>query len=437
MVPLAPGRDKQGRGSGSMLRVSDTGVRRPEVLRQVDFGRFWAASTVSQLGTAVTTLALQVLVVLNLHGSATDVGLLNGARWLPYLLLGLVVGALVDRRRRQPVLVVTDVGRAVLLAAIPLLWLVGRLDLPVLMGLMVVFGVLSLYNDAASQSFIPRLVPREDLLAANARLDQSMSVGQTSGPVLAGALVSALGAPLAVLLDAASYLASGLAIASIRREEPAPDPGRPLPHLRREIGEGLRWVYHHRMLAPQAIGTHGWFICHAVVTTAFVPFALLGLHLSAFELGVTMACAGVGALVGALLAMRTGLRYGAGRTVVAVHFIYPVAWGVIALAPTTDVAAVVVVGLGQLAYGIGMGLSGSNEMAFRQSVTPDALQGRMNTTMRSINRAMIVIGAPLGGFLADAIGYRPVLLLAIVGFAVVAVGMALSPFRDARIELEP
>ena len=190
-----------------------------EVLRQTAFARFWSAETVSGLGSHVTTIALQVLVVVTLHGTASDVGLLNGARWLPYLVLGLVVGALVDRRPRKPVLVATDLGRGLLLGAVPLLWLADRLTLPLLLAFMVGFGTMSLLNDAASQSFLPRLVQRRHLLAANARLDQSSSVAQTSGPVIGGALVAALGAPLAVLVDAVSYLVSGLTIATIRVSE--------------------------------------------------------------------------------------------------------------------------------------------------------------------------------------------------------------------------
>lgn len=168
--------------------------QRQGVFDHPGFFRFWTASTGSDFGSYITTIALQVLVVITLHGSATDVGFLNASRWLPYLLFGLVVGALVDRRRRQPILVVSDVGRGVLLGVIALLWLVGLLTLPMLMVLMVAFGVLSLLNDAASQSFLPRLVPPSSLLAANARLDQSSSVAQTSGPVVAGALVTAVGA---------------------------------------------------------------------------------------------------------------------------------------------------------------------------------------------------------------------------------------------------
>lgn len=405
------------------------------MLRDPGFARFWTAETVSGFGTYVTTVALQVLVVLTLDGTAADVGFVNAARWLPYVLLGLVAGALVDRRRRQPVLVVTDLGRGLLLIAIPVLWWLGGLSLPVLMVVMVASGTLALFNDAATQSFLPRLVPRSSLLAANARLDQSDAVAQTSGPALGGLLVSLLGAPLSVLVDAASYLVSGVLTATIRASEPAPaTTGQ--RHLRREVGEGLRWVYGHRMLAPFALATHGWFVCNSALLTVYVPFVLLGLGLSPFELGLTLAAAGIGGLVGSLVAVRVGLRFGVGRTVIAAHAITPLGWAVIALAPGVagagHVAVVVVLALGQLVYGLSLGVENANSMGYRQSVTPDALQGRMNITMRSINRAMVVVGAPLGGLLADTVGYRPVFVVGIVGFLLLALGLGLSPYRHAR-----
>ena len=415
-------------------------ARPTDVFRLPGFLAFWTASTVSDFGSYITALALQVLVVLTLKGTATDVGLLNAARWLPYLLLGLVVGALVDRYRRKPILVATDVVRAALLAAIPVLWLVGWLSLPVLMAFVAVFGVLSLVNDAADQSFVPRLVPGPALLAANARLDQGSTVAQTSGPLLAGALVTLLGAPLAVLVDAASYLFSDALLAlGVRATEPAPAANaRPL-HLRREIGEGLRWVYGHRTLAPFALSTHGWFLFNSVLGTVFTPFVLVGLGLSPCELGVTLAAAGVGGFAGSLAAARLGLRWGAGRVVIGCRLLDALACATIAVAPATGGhwLTVAILALGQGVYGLALGASNANEMGYRQAVTPDALQSRMNTTMRSLNRAVIVVGAPLGGLIADRLGYRPALWIAVGGFLAVSALLAASPFRNARHDDAP
>lgn len=405
---------------------------RSDVFRVPGFVGYWASYTVSGFGTYITTVALQVLVLADLGGDAVDVGLLNGARWLPYLVLGLVVGALVDRRRRKPLLIGADLGRAALLLGIPLLLIVGWLSIPAVLALVVGIGLLSLIGDAASQSLVPRIVPRSVLVAAHARTDQSDAVAETAGPLVAGSLVTALGAPVAVIVDAASYLLSAVAIWRVRVEEPVSS-GGDRRRLGSEIVEGLRWVYRHRMLRPMALGSHGWFFFNSILVTVFIPFVLVGLRLTPFQLGVALAGAGAAALVGSSLSLRVGLRWGAGRAVILSNVVMLVGWSVIALAPPTASpwVMVAVLAVGQGFYGLGLGLSNANEMGYRQAVTPDGLQARTNTTMRSANRAMIVVGAPLGGVLATSLGFRPALWIAIVGMLVVTALLALSPFRSA------
>jgi hypothetical protein len=191
-----------------------------------------------------------VLVLVTLGASATELGLVNAARWVPYLVLGLVLGAVVDRWRRRPLLITTDLVRGVLLGSVPLLWWAGVLNIPVLAGFMVVLGLASLLNDAASQSFLPRLVPRGALVRANARLDQTGAVAQASGPAVGGALTTALGAPLAVLVDAATYLFAAFAVwrakvpePDLRRAGARADGGGPRLGARRlldDVREGMR-----------------------------------------------------------------------------------------------------------------------------------------------------------------------------------------------------
>ncbi len=399
------------------------------------FGRMWIASTVSGFGTYVTTLAVQVVVVVTLHEGAGGVGLVSSARWLPYLLFGLVAGVLVERSRRRPLLVATDLGRGLLLIAVPLLALSQRLSLPVLMAVMAVFGLLSLVGDAAAQSFLPRVVPAPLLTAANARLDQSDAVAQTCGPALAGGVVSGLGAPVAVLVDAAGHLTSALLLLRVPTVEP---PRRPvsLRGVRAEATEGLRWVYGHPTLRPLALSTHGWFLCTGAAGAALPPFALRTLGLSAFGLGVAMAVGGIGGLVGSLAATRLGAVLGAGRVVVAARAGTAVAWALMGLSPP-HWTGWVLFGGGQLLLGLSMGAENANEMGYWQAVTPDALQARANATRRSANRAMIVVGAPAGGFLADALGYRTMLGTAAVGLLVVSAALAASRFRTARIDDAP
>lgn len=388
------------------------------------FRLFWAASTISDFGSQITLFAVAVLVVRTLDGTAADVGLVNAARWLPYLLLGLVVGALADRVRRKPLLVGTDLVRSALLCAVPLLAWPDLLSVPVLIAIMAVFGLASLVNDAAHQSFLPRLLPREALPRANARLEQSAAAAETSGPAVAGGLVSWLGAPVAVLVDAASYLASALLTARV----PVVDPTAPArAPLGREIREGLGWVYGHRTLRPLALSTHGWTLFAAVLGAVYVPYALLELRFSALGTGLTLAAAGVGGLIGSGLSERLGRR--PGRLVPVAWLLDAAGFAVIALTPA---GGLVVAGAGQFLNGLGLGLSGPVELSYRQAITPDRLQARTNATMRSFNRAAVVLGAPAGGLLADAAGFRAALWTAAAGMAAAALALAASPFRRAK-----
>lgn len=414
--------------------MSDEPGRR-EPLRIPAFRRFWVAETVSEFGTYVTTIALQVLIVLVLSGTAFDVGLVSAARFLPYLLLGLMVGALVDRRRRKPVLVATDLARAALLCVIPLLWWAGWLSIWSLMLVVLLFGTASVINDTATQSILPRLVDGRELVPANARLDQSSAVAQLAGPLAGGGLVGLIGAPLAVLVDAVSYVVSAIVTAGIRVVEPVADRAR--LHLRREIAEGLRWIYRHRTLAPLASSVHIWFLFSSMGSTVLVPLLLLVLGFSPLELGLAVAAAGAGALAGASLSVRAGSRFGAGYVIITTRAAMPVAWAailVLVLQQPPHVLAIAVVVAAQALIGFAMGLENANEMGYWQSVTPDALQGRTNATRRSANRAMIVLGAPLGGLLADRIGYPAAIVIVMAGFAISAIVLLLSPFRDARNE---
>jgi MFS family permease len=395
------------------------------------FFRYWRTTAVSGLGTYVTVFALQALVVLTLDGTASDVGLLNAARWLPYLTFGLVVGALVDGRRRLPLMVRTDLVQAFLLLLVPLLWWLDVLSLPVLLVVVFAYGTAAVVNMAATMSFLPRLVERSQLQPAHARVDGADAVASMSEPALGGLLVSAVGAPLTVVVDAATYLYSALTLRRIAVDEPPPRTGVTARQLLGEIKEGVRWAYGRSGLRTLAIATHGWFVGNAVVGVVVAPYAFLVLDLSAAQLGLVGAVGGLGALIGATVTTAVGRRLGTGRTIIACHLLTTVGVAVMALAAESSYAAWVL-GLGQAGYGMAMGMSNSHEMSYRQLVTPDGLQARTNTTLRSLNRAVVVVVAPVAGFLADAVGMQTMLVAAAATFAVVATGLAATSFRAVR-----
>lgn len=402
------------------------------------FPQLWTATTVSYFGTYITMVALQVLMVTDLHASAGQIGLVNAARWLPYLLFGLLAGVFVDRHRRRTVLIGSDLGRAVLLGVIPLLGWLGGLSVPVIAALMVPFGVLALLNDAAYQSYLPRLVPPGLFNRANAQLEQSSHVAQTTGPLVGGGLVQLLGAPLAVVIDAVSYLGSGLILATIRVAEPKPAllPDQPKRRLRTEIPEGLATVYRHPKLAPLSLTSHGWFVFSSLVATVFVPFAVRQVGIGSIGLGIAYSCAGVGGLFGTSLSGWAERRLGAGPAVIAAQAMFPFSFLPIVFAQhgTSGLALICV---GEFLFWVAVGIGSPIELAYRQSVVADHLQGRASATIRSLNWGMNVIGAPVGGVLADAVGYRPALWLGIGGFAVMAVLLGVSRFRTASLTERP
>lgn len=398
------------------------------------FRRFWAGEAVSEFGSWISLLALQALVVTDLAAGATGTGLLSAARWLPYLTFGLILGALIDRRARRPVMIGTDLARAVLLLLIPLCWWLGVLSLPLLLAIVVAFATASLMNDSASHAFLPRLVPRGHLQAAHVRIDGTRSVAETAGPAAGGGLLGLVGAPLAVLANSVTFVFSAVMVALTRVEEP-PRPRGARPNLRAEIGAGLRWVYRSGSLRHLAVWTHVWFAGQAALGAVLAVYLLTTMELTYLWFGLVTAALGVGGLFGALASLPLGRLWGSGPTVIVAHLLSAI--GVLALLlaqlPDPIWATLGLLCLGQLLHGFAIGASNSHEMAYRQLITPDELQARTNTTMRSMNRAVVVIVAPVAGVLAELVGLVPVLGASAVVFILAAVGLWFSPFRRAEL----
>lgn len=417
------------------------------------FMRFWLASTVSDFGTYITTLAVSVLILVTMDGTALDQGLVNAARWAPYLFFGLAAGIWVDRFPRRTVLVAGDLGRGLVLAGICAAGATASLTVPWLMILMFAFGTLALTSDAAYQSLLPRLVPRPLLTRANARLQQSDTAAQTTGSAAAGGLVALVSAPFALLVDAASYVFSAVILLTLKpdaKQEPEPVPDAAKAGFLSRVAEGLRWVYGHPYLAPMALSTHIWFIGSAVLGAVLPAVILKDLGLGPAGLGLVLGCAGVGAVIGTTLSTGLGLRWGTGRTIIAARIIQPAAIALVALAPLAAGGrgqggplpewpvelwwSLALAGGGQLLFGMAMGLEGPLEMGYRQAVTPDRLLARMSATMRSANRAMIVLGAPLGGLISAAAGTGAALWASCALLLLAAVVLLFSRFRNAGEE---
>ena len=396
------------------------------------FPRYWTASAISALGSAVTAVALPVLVVQVLEASAFEVGLVNAAQFVPYAVLGLVAGVYVDRWRRKSVLVWASIGRAVCLGLIPLLWLAGALHLWVLIVLLLAFGAFAVFGFAATQSLLPQIVPRSRLLSANARLDQADATAQTAGPAIGGGLVALLGAPLTIALDAVSYALDAVLIGGIRVDEERPRT-RPRRRLHHEVREGLRWMYRHPRLRPLAVSTHVWFVANGAALTILAVFALRTLDLSPAVYGVLFAVSGLATLAGAGAAPALGRRLGEGDAILIARLLYPAAWVLVLVAPDRGGAGAAVLLAAALGlHGVAGGIENANELGYWQAVTPDRMLGRVNATRRAANRTAGALGAVAGGAGVTLAGPRPALVAVVLVFAVAAVIGIASPLRGAR-----
>lgn len=417
---------------------SDDDGRVPDVFRNRAFRLFWTATTIRAFGGSIAGVAFQVLIVTVVAATPFQIGVLSALGVVPYLFLGLIIGALMDRWKRQRTLVLTSIGRAVVLAVLPVLLLLDALTFWSLAAVVLALGVLTLFADSAAQPLLPHIVPRRSLVSANSRLGQSETVAATAGPALGGALLTVLGAPILFAFEAVIHAVSAVLQSRIPVVETPPPPRAEGRHIGHDIAEGMRYTYRHRTLRPLALSVHVWFLGNSIAATLFAVFVLRELQLPAWAFGTALAFGGVGGLLGAILSPTVGARLGAGRAILLGRALVVVPWALLALVPigpSSGIAVLLpVVSIAQFLYGLSMGIEDANDMGYRQAVAPDAIQGRMNATIRTTNRVVFFVGALLAGILATWLGYAISLGVAAVFFLIAALIVACSPLRDARHE---
>lgn len=374
----------------------------------MDFRRLWVADAISQIGTRMTFLAAPLLAVLYLHASTFEVALVRTCETAGALLFGLIAGAWVDRVRCRPVLLATDIGRALLMLTVPAAALLGVLSLGHLYVVMFAVGVLTVLFDVAHQSYLPRLLPREELVGANAKLAANASVGALAGAGGGGYLVQLLTAPFVFVVDALSMVWSALWIRAVRHREP-PVPRAPDRHLGREIAEGLRFVAGHPLLRPIALYTVTVVLCQATGMGLSVVFLVRDIGLSAGMVGLLGTIGLLGALLAAGLARRIASRFGEVRTQLV---------GAAALGPAFLVQGFTTPGWG-LTWWVASGfvssfcivLTNVVQATIRQTVCPPELLGRVGATMELTMWGAVPLGSLLGGVLGTVMGIRATLLL--------------------------
>jgi MFS family permease len=394
------------------------------LLRHRDFRHLCAANALSKVGTGISNLAMPLLAVITLHASTFQVSMLNTLQTVAYLLIGLQAGAWCDRMRYRPVLVVADLGRAIALGSIPVAAAFGIVTMWQLYLTVFVTGILTVFFDVAHQSYLPRLVRRDELIEGNAKLRASMSVSVLIAPSLAGYLVQRFTAPIAILVDALSYLWSATWLKTIRRREPNP-PKHADRNLRREILDGTRLVFGNPILRAIGLNNAMTSLCQAAYMAIVVVFLVREVHLSPSMIGLLGSLSLVGALAGAVLARRLASAVGAGRILWITALINGLAF---LCYPLTDsgwrLAFYVVAGFVTSACLIVIIVV---QVSFQQTLCPDHLLGRMNATINFLYWGAAPVGSLLGGVVAEAIGLRPTLWLAAVGMLLAAGWLIVSP----------
>ena len=402
--------------------------------RSGDFVKLWGGQTVSVLGSAVTGLALPVVAIQVLHASPFQVGLVTAA-WSTPFLLSLFVGVWVDRRRRLPILIGANLGRAVVIGIVPLFAVLGVLALPHLYVVAFLVGLLTVPFDLAYLSYLPSLVDRRQLVDANSKLVTSATLADIGGRPLGGLLIELLSAPIALVIDAVSYLFSSVSLMAIDKREPAPS--RPAERRAQrmsssDIREGLRLVFgdlHLRALAGQA-ATFNLF--QTVIVTVFQYYALTTLGLGPFWLAFVLTTMSVGALTGSLFTARLPRLFGFGRALLVATALGCFAPALLLIVTGSGSGSVMVMALSFFVHGVGLVVTNVLAVTFRQSVTPDHLQGRMHASYRLLIYGAIPVGALLGGVLGGAVGLRAALAIGVVGLCCAFLWVLCSPIRTLR-----
>ena len=394
------------------------------------FAAYWTAQTVSQLGDRVGELALPLIAVTALHATASQVGLLVAALWLPYL-GSLFVGSWIDHRQhKRRILVCADLARLAVLATVPMVYIAGTLTLWQLYAVAALLGSGEVFFNTAVPSVFVGLVDRESYLAAGSALGASRSGSFIAGPALGGWLVQLLGAPFAVIADALSFAGSALLLGAIPLREDTPEPASGT--VARRAWDGLRFVLHHRYLRVMlGCSTTINFFTFAG-GALLVLFARRTLGLSAGVIGLAFGIGAAGSLLGAVTAPRFGRRWGTGRVGLIGAIIFPVAMAVPVLAGGSTLTRAAVLTAAETASGLGMMFYDVSFNAVKLAVTPDVMRSRVTGAYSTINYGIRPLGAIVGGLLGSTIGIRPTLLLAAGGGALSILWLLRSPLLQVR-----
>ncbi|MEV7152269.1 MFS transporter [Streptomyces sp. NPDC093084] len=392
------------------------------------FCRFWAGQSISQFGDRITELALPLIAVEALHASANQVALLTALIWTPNL-LAIVLGAWVDHRvHKRRLMVFADLVRAAVLLSLPAAHLLGAVTLGQLYAVALLTGAAGVLFNTAYPPFFAHLVPRSSYVDANSKLSASRSASYVAGPAIGGALVQALTAPVAVAVDALTFLASAVLVGRVSIDEQPAAPDQAASSLLRRVREGLVFVVRHPVLrASLGCAATVNFFTFVAGSGLIVLFASRNLGLTAGVIGMAFGIGATGSLLGAVIAPKISRRLGVGRSIVVGAVLFPAPIAIAAAASGPLWARAGALAVAEFLSGVGVMLFDVNLNSLQADVIPDGMRSRVAGAYSTINYGLRPVGAVFGGLLASLIGLRATLLIGAVGGALSLLWLLPSP----------
>jgi MFS family permease len=396
--------------------------------RNRPFRNFWVGQTVSLFGDQVSLLAIPLLAALELDAGPGQMGLLTAAALAPNLLFSIHLGAWADRRpRRRELLIAADIGRALLLLTIPVAWLVGVLSLAQLYVVAFVAGSLGVLFSVAYDIVFVALLDREHYIEGSSLLNGSRAASIVAGNSVAGLLVQTLTAPIALFLDALSYLGSALFIGRAGAVEASP----PREPEGASLAAGARFIARAPLIRASLLAAATLNLFNTGFYALLVLYATRNLGMGAGALGLALAIGGFGSLLGAFLTRRLSSRLGLGRALVFAFVLCPAPLLLVPAAAGTSTPAILVAvaeffnGMGVMVLDVGLG-------SLYAALVPDHLRARVSGAFLLVNYGVRPIGALAGGLLAAVVGLHTTMWVTAIGALAGVLWLLPSPMPRLR-----
>jgi MFS family permease len=401
------------------------------LLREATFRKFWVGQTISLFGDQVTYIALPLTGVLVLDANAAEMGYLGAAALLPHLFFALPAGVWLERvARRRQVMILADVGRAALLASLPLAYAFDSLTFAQLYAVAFATGTLAVLFDISYSTLYVAVVERERYLEANSFLHGSRSFSYIAGPSVGGVLVQLLSAPVALLADAFSFVASALFLGRLDAPEPPVEPRT--TRARDEVKEGLAFLFRNSILRPALFGTATLNFFNYAFWAIFLLFAADELGINAGTLGLVLGVGAFGGLTGAVVAGRLGRRIGLGPAFIVGMVLFPLPLLLVPAAGGPEPRVLAMLFVAEFLSGLGVMILDINATAFMTALTPDRLRARTTGAFNFVNWGIRPLGSLLGGALGSALGLRPALWVSSVAALAGVLWLLPSPIPALR-----